>query len=82
MQSTKRGNKVNATRKIKKMDQIKTALDGKEFDVPVDGFKNRKWTRLLLVTINFDRSQFLGFQNYFISIEAHHFNAADFYQQE
>lgn len=56
--SAKRGNKVYATRKTKKRDQIKTALDGKEFDVPVDGFRNRRWTRMLLVTVNFDRSQF------------------------
>ena len=56
--SAKRGNKVYATRKTKKRDQIKNALDGKEFDVPVDGFRNRRWTRLLLVTTNFDRNQF------------------------
>jgi len=40
--SAKRGNKVYATRKTKKRDQIKNALDGKEFDVPVDGFRNRR----------------------------------------
>ena len=57
-QSAKRGNKVYATRKTKKRDQIKAALDGKEFDIPVDGFRNRRWTRLLLVTVNFDRSKF------------------------
>ena len=56
--SAKRGNKVYATRKTKNRDKIKTALDGKEFDVPVKGFRNRRWTRLLLVTTNFDRSQF------------------------
>lgn len=54
----KRGNKVYATRKTKKRDQIKTALDGKEFDIPVDGFRNRRWTRLLLTTTNFDRAQY------------------------
>ena len=56
--SAKRGNKVYATRKTKKRDQIKTALDGKEFDIPVDGFRNRRWTRLLLTTTNFDRAQY------------------------
>lgn len=56
--SAKRGNKVYATRKTKKRDQIETALDGKEFDVPANGFRDRRWTRLLLVTVNFDRSQF------------------------
>ena len=56
--SAKRGNKVYATRKTKKRDQIKNALDGKEFDIPVDGFRNRRWTRLLLTTTNFDRAQY------------------------
>jgi len=56
--SAKRGNKVYATRKTKKRDQIKIALDGKEFDVPVDGFRDRRWTRLLLTTTNFDRGQY------------------------
>jgi hypothetical protein len=54
--SAKRGNKVYATRKIKKRGQIKTALDGKEFEILVDGFRNRRWTRLLLTTTNFDRA--------------------------
>ena len=56
--SPKRGNKVYATRKTKKRDKIKTALDGKEFDIPVDGFRNRRWTRLILCTTNFDRSKY------------------------
>ena len=56
--SAKRGNKVYATRKTNNKKKIETALDGKEFDVPVDGFRNRRWTRLILVTTNFDRAQF------------------------
>lgn len=57
-QVAKRGNVVYATRKAKKRDALKTALDGKVFDEPVKGFRNRRWTRLLLCTVNFDRSRF------------------------
>lgn len=57
-QTAKRGNAVYATRKAKKRDALKTALDGKVFDEPVKGFRNRRWTRLLLCTVNFDRSKF------------------------
>jgi len=57
-QSAKRGNKVYATRKTKKRDLIKSALDDRIFDYPVPGFRNRRRTRLLLVTVNFDRSKF------------------------
>ena len=56
--SAKRGNKVYATRKSKKRNEIEAALDGKEFDVPVKGFRNRRYTRLLLTTVNFDREQY------------------------
>jgi len=56
--SAKRGNKVYATRKTKNKKRIETALDGKEFDEPIDGFRNRRWTRMILVTVNFDRTQF------------------------
>ena len=57
-QSAKRGNVVYATRKTKKRDQMKNALEGKIFDYPVKGFRNRRMTRLLLCTVNFDRSKF------------------------
>ena len=57
-QSAKRGNVVYATRKTKNRDRMKDALDGKIFDYPVKGFRNRRMTRLLLVTVNFDRSKF------------------------
>jgi hypothetical protein len=56
--SAKRGNVVYATRKTKKRDMIKNALDGRVFDFPVPGFRNRRRTKLLLVTVNFDRSKF------------------------
>ncbi|MBE6519710.1 MAG: hypothetical protein E7Z68_01125 [Thermoplasmata archaeon] len=56
--SAKRGNKVYATRKSKRRNEIEAALDGKEFDVPVKGFRNRRYTRLLLTTVNFDREQY------------------------
>ncbi|MBQ7978763.1 MAG: hypothetical protein IJ248_03310 [Candidatus Methanomethylophilaceae archaeon] len=57
-QSAKRGNVVYATRKTKKRDQMKDAIEGKIFDYPVKGFRNRRMTRLLLCTVNFDRSKF------------------------
>lgn len=40
-QSAKRGNVVYATRKTKKRDLMKDALEGKVFDHPVGGFRNR-----------------------------------------
>ncbi len=40
-QSAKRGNVVYATRKTKKRDLMKDALEGKVFDHPVRGFRNR-----------------------------------------
>ncbi|MBR6214576.1 MAG: hypothetical protein IKQ67_08055 [Candidatus Methanomethylophilaceae archaeon] len=55
--SAKRGNKVYATRKTKNRDKVKNSLDGKEFDVPVAGSHDRRMTRLLLVTVNFDRAR-------------------------
>lgn len=57
-QTAKRGNVVYATRKAKKRDSLRSALDGKVFDEPVKGFRNRRRTRLLLCTVNFDRSKF------------------------
>lgn len=57
-QSAKRGNVVYATRKTKKRDAVKNAIEGKIFDYPVKGFRNRRMTRLLLCTVNFDRSKF------------------------
>ncbi len=57
-QSAKRGNVVYATRKTKKRDAMKNAIEGKVFDYPVKGFRNRRMTRLLLCTVNFDRSKF------------------------
>ena len=56
--SAKRGNVVYATRKTKKRDTIRNALDDKIFDFPIPGFRNRRRTRLLFVTVNFDRSKF------------------------
>ena len=56
--SAKRGNVVYATRKTKKRDALKNAIEGKVFDYPVKGFRNRRMTRLLLCTVNFDRSLF------------------------
>ena len=56
--SCKRGNKVYATRKTQQKNEILDALDGKEFDSPMKGFPNRRWTRLLMVTVNFDHEQF------------------------
>lgn len=35
----KRGNVVHATRKSKQRDQICEALDGREFDYPLNGFR-------------------------------------------
>lgn len=57
-QVAKRGNQPYALRKAKKRDDIQAALDGKEFDVPIDGFRNRRMTRLLFVTLSFDRERF------------------------
>ncbi len=57
-QSAKRGNVVYATRKTKKRDALKNALEGKVFDYPVNGFRNRRMTKLLLCTVNFDRSKY------------------------
>ena len=57
-QSAKRGNVVYATRKTKKRDAVKNAISGKIFDYPVKGFRNRRMTRMLLCTVNFDRSKF------------------------
>jgi len=54
----RRGNVVYATRKTNKEKEIRDALEGKEFDFPVTGFRNRRMTRLLFVTLNFDREQF------------------------
>jgi len=54
----RRGNVVYATRKTNKEKEIRNALEGKEFDYPVAGFRNRRMTRLLFVTLNFDREQF------------------------
>jgi len=56
--SCKRGNKVYATRKTQQKNQILDALDGKEFDHIMKGFPNRRWTRLLMITVSFDRDQF------------------------
>ena len=56
--SAKRGNVVYVTRKTKKRDALKNAIEGKVFDYPVKGFRNRRMTRLLLCTVNFDRSLF------------------------
>ncbi len=57
-QSAKRGNMVYATRKTKKRDVLKNAIEGKIFDYLVKGFRNRRMTKLLLCTVNFDRSKF------------------------
>ena len=57
-QSAKRGNVVYATRKSKKRDALKNAITGKVFDYPVKGFRNRRMTRMLLCTVNFDRNKF------------------------
>ena len=43
-QSAKRGNVVYATRKTKTRDLMKDALEGKVFDHPVRGFRNRSRT--------------------------------------
>ena len=37
---------------------MKDAIGGKIFDHPVLKFRNRRVTRLLLATVNFDRSKF------------------------
>lgn len=47
-----------ATIKNKKRDALKNALEGKIFDYFVKGFRNRRMTRLLLCTVNLDRSEF------------------------
>ncbi len=57
-QCCKRGNVVYATRKTNKEKEIRDALDGKEFDFPVEGCGRRRMTRFLLVTLNFDRERF------------------------
>jgi hypothetical protein len=56
--AAKRGNVVYAARKSKKRDEVKNALVGKEFDIPAPGFRDRRLTRILLVTVNFDPSRF------------------------
>ena len=56
--SAKRGNLVYAARKTKKRDALKEVLKGKVFDAPVKGFRNRRMTRLVLCTANFDRTKF------------------------
>lgn len=39
-------------------DAMKDALEGKVFDYPVKGFRNRGMTRLLFCTVNSDRSKY------------------------
>ena len=56
--AAKRGNVVYAARKSKKRDEIKSVISGRVFDTPVDGFRDRRMTRLLLCTVNFDRSKY------------------------
>jgi hypothetical protein len=46
-QSAKRGNVVYATRKTKKRDAMKNVIEGKIFDYPVKGFRNRRMTRVV-----------------------------------
>lgn len=57
-QVCKRGNVVYAARKTAKKNELKNAMEGKEFDIPAKGFKNRRWTKALLLTTNFDRKQY------------------------
>ena len=56
--SCKRGNVVYATRKTIKKNELLKAAEGRAFDWPVPGFRNRRMTRLLFVTLSFDHEQF------------------------
>ncbi len=55
---SKRGNKVYSTRKTQKKKEILDAMEGKEFDYPVGNKGLYRKTRLLFVTVSFDRLQF------------------------
>ena len=56
--SSKRGNRVYAAKKNDQRKALQKALDGKEFDFPVKHSRTRRMTRMLFVTVNFDREQF------------------------
>lgn len=58
VQSAKREMLYMLTKKTKNRDRVKDALGGKIFNHPVLRFRNRRMTRLLLATVNFDRSKF------------------------
>ena len=53
----KHGNKAYATRKTEQKNKLCRALDGKEFDHPIGGRGNLRMTRLLFITVNFDREK-------------------------
>ena len=54
----KRGNKAYAAKKTEQKGKLCRALDGKEFDYPIGGRGNVRMTRLLFITVNFDRERF------------------------
>ncbi|MBQ7701721.1 MAG: hypothetical protein IJT54_04880 [Candidatus Methanomethylophilaceae archaeon] len=54
----KRGNKAYAAKKTEQKNKLCRALDGKEFDYPIGGRGDVRMTRLLFITVNFDRDQF------------------------
>lgn len=54
----RRGNKAYAAKKTDQKSKLCRALDGKEFDYPIGGRGNIRMTRLLFITVNFDRAQF------------------------
>ena len=57
-QVAKRGNVPYVIRKSDKMKSLSDAIEGKIFDHPLPGFRDRRMTRLLLITLTFDQKQF------------------------
>lgn len=61
----KRGNKAYAARKTEQKNKLCRALDGKEFDHPIGGRGNLRMTRLLFITVNFDREKYTPAQAWY-----------------
>lgn len=54
----KRGNRAYAAKKTEQKSKLCRALDGKEFDHPIGGRGDVRMTRLLFITVNFDREKY------------------------
>ena len=54
----KRGNRAYAARTTEQKNKLCRALDGKEFDYPIGGRGVVRMTRLLFITVNFDRDTY------------------------